>query len=135
MSEPWMEAGLESSVVSAQSPQELHSRLDHGPNVTVLENEDFAVPCWLHGDFHHRPRQVVGANHLVGEQHPKRGVDRAQEAVAEIRFLPRLDGINIGGPEDINAGKTGCEKRLFRLAFVARERNPTPPRWVRATPA
>jgi len=45
----------------------------------------------------------------VREQYPKRGVDRAHKPVAEIRFLPRLDGIDVRGPEEANAGKTLCE--------------------------
>ena len=56
--------------------------VNHGSDVTVLENQASALPGSPDGDIHHGPRQVVGPNHLVGEQHPKRGVDRAQQAVS-----------------------------------------------------
>src|SRR5229473_3134414 len=82
-------------------------RLDYSSDVTVLENRTSALPCSAYGDFYHGPGQVVGPNHLVGEQHPKRGVDRAHKAVAEIRFLPRLHGINVRRSEEINAGEPG----------------------------
>ena len=52
-------------------------RTDHCPDVTVLENPAFAPLGFLDDNFHHGPRQVIGPNHLVGEEHPKRGVDRA----------------------------------------------------------
>jgi hypothetical protein len=42
------------------------------------------LPCSPQGNIHHGPRQLVGPNHLVGEERSKRGVDRAQEAIAEI---------------------------------------------------
>jgi hypothetical protein len=71
------------------------------------------------------PAKFVGPNHLVRQQHPKRGVDRAHEPVAEIRFLPRLNGIDVRGPEDVNAGKTCREQCIFGLSLVAREGKPT----------
>jgi hypothetical protein len=80
-------------------------RFDHGLDVTVLENEAWALACSPDGGLHHGAGQVVGPNHLVGEQQPKRRVDRAQQAVAEIRFLARLRGVDVRGPEEINAGK------------------------------
>lgn len=49
--------------------------------------------------FDHGAGQVVSGNHLIGEQHPKRRVDRAQQPVAEIRFLTRLHGVDLRGPE------------------------------------
>ena len=55
------------------------------------------------GDIDHGSGQVVGPNHLVGKQQPKRRVDRAQQAVAEIRFLPRLDRVDVRGAEDVQA--------------------------------
>jgi len=78
-------------------------RLDHGPDVAVLENPAFALRCFLDGNIHHGPRQVVGPNHLVGEERSKRWVDRAQEAIAEIWFLPRLHRVDVRGPEDVKA--------------------------------
>jgi hypothetical protein len=47
-------------------------------DVTVLQNQRSVFSSSSHGDIHHRSGQVVGANHLVGEQHPKCGIDRAQ---------------------------------------------------------
>lgn len=81
-------------------------RLSHCANLPVLENHAFALAPSSDGNIHHCPRQVVGANHLIGEQHPKRRVDRTQQPVAEVRFLPGFDGIDIGGPEDIKTGET-----------------------------
>ena len=63
-------------------------RLDHGSDVAVLENQASGLPCFAHGNIHHGVRQVVGRNDLIGEQHPKQRVDRAQQPVAEVRFLP-----------------------------------------------
>jgi hypothetical protein len=84
-------------------------RLDHGADVPVLENEFPTLASSPEGNINHRSGQIVGPNHLVGERHPKERVDRAQQAVAEIRFLPRLDGIDVRGPEDVNAGEPGRE--------------------------
>jgi hypothetical protein len=63
-------------------------RLDHGSDVAVLENQASGLPCFADGNIHHGARQVVGRNDLIGEQHPKQRVDRAQQPVAEVRFLP-----------------------------------------------
>jgi hypothetical protein len=52
-------------------------RLDYSSDVTVLENRTSALPRTAYGDIYHGPGQVVGPNHLVGEQQPKSGVDRA----------------------------------------------------------
>jgi hypothetical protein len=79
------------------------SRFDHGPDVTVLQNQASPFTCSPDDDIHHRPGQVVRSNHLVGKQHPKRGVDPAQQAISEIRFVPRLYGIDVRRPEEINA--------------------------------
>jgi hypothetical protein len=99
--------------------------LNHRPDVTVVENQASALSCASDNDIDHGSGQVVGPNHLVRQQHPKRGVDRAHEPVAEIRFLPRLNGIDVRGPEDVNAGKTCREQCIFGLSLVAREGKPT----------
>ncbi len=65
-------------------------RLNHRPDVTVLENWVSALRCSPNGDFYHGVGQVIRPNHLVRQQHPKHGIHREQKAVAEIRFLPRL---------------------------------------------
>jgi hypothetical protein len=76
--------------------------LGHGSDLTVLENWASVLPCSADGGIYHGPRKIVGANHLVGKQYPKRGVNRAQQAVAEIWFLPWLDRVDVRGPEDVN---------------------------------
>ena len=50
----------------------------------------------------HVPDQFVGPNYLVREEYPKRGVDRSQQTVAEIRFLPRLRRVDVRGPKEGN---------------------------------
>jgi hypothetical protein len=79
--------------------------LDYGPDVTVLEDQASGLLCFPDGDIRHGAGQVVGPYHLVGEEHPKHGVNDAQEAVAQIRFLPRLHWVDVRGPEEINAGE------------------------------
>src|SRR5260221_14594310 len=109
-------------------------RLDHGSDVVVLENLASAVPCSPKGNIHHGPPQVVGPNHLVGEERPKRGVDRAQEAVAEIWFLPRLHRVDVRGPGDVKAREPRRESGLLGLSLIACETHPAPPGRVPATP-
>src|SRR5258707_12400578 len=106
-------------------------RLDHGSDVVVLENLASAVPCSPKGNIHHGPPQVVGPNHLVGEERPKRRVDRAQEAVAEIWFLPRLHRADVRGPEDVEAREPPREECLLCLSLIACERHRTPSGRVR----
>src|SRR4029077_2504788 len=89
-----------SFIVSFSASLVSMKRLDHGPDVTVLENRASVLPCSPHDNIHHGPRQVVGSNHLVGEERSQRRVDCAQEAVAEIRFLSRLHRVDVRGPED-----------------------------------
>jgi hypothetical protein len=85
---------------------EMASRGDESSDVTVLEHDGVIfAPDTAHRDIHHGPSQVVSANHLVGEQHSKQRIQRAEQAVAEIRFLPRLHGIDVRGPEEVNARK------------------------------
>src|SRR5580693_7372818 len=91
------------SIASARSVFAVHSGLDHGSDVAILENPASDLPCFSDGDIDHRAGQVVGRNHLIGEQQLKRRVDCAQQPVAEIRFLTRLHGIDIRGPEYVNA--------------------------------
>ncbi len=82
-------------------------RLNQRPDVTVLENQGSALSGSSDNDIDHSSGQVVGRNDVVREQHTKCGVDRAQKAVGEIRFLPGLHGIDIRRPEEINAGEPG----------------------------
>jgi hypothetical protein len=98
--------------------------LDNGLDVAVLENVPSSISCSLHRDIHHGSGQVVGSNDLVGEQ-PKRRVDRAQQAIAEIWFPPPRHRVDVRGSEDVNAGKAPGEQRVLGLSLVAREGHPT----------
>jgi hypothetical protein len=53
---------------------------------------------------------------LAGEQYTKRGVDRAQAAVAEIRFHPRLHLVDGCGPEEKNLREGRREQYLLGLS-------------------
>ncbi len=107
---------------------------DHGSNVAVLENPTSALSA-LDGDVHHSTCQVVATNHLVRKQQLKRGVDDAQKAIAEIRFLPRLHGVDVCGPEEVNTREPGREECVLGLSLVSRESDPTSSRRVRAAAA
>jgi len=76
---------LRSTGLGTGSPCGGVNRFDNGQDVTVLENQASPFTCFPDDDIHHRPGQVVRSNHLVGKQHPKRGVDPAQQAISEIR--------------------------------------------------
>jgi hypothetical protein len=93
-------------------------------DITVLENAVFTFARSLNSDVHHGAGQVVGSDDQVGERHSKHRVDPAQQAVAEIRLLPRLDGIDVCGAEDVNTGKSSCKERLFCLSLYS-ERRPS----------
>ena len=54
-----------------------HLRLDHGPDVSVFENQTLAFLCLSKHNIHHRPAQVVSPNDLVWKQQSKYGIDRA----------------------------------------------------------
>jgi hypothetical protein len=97
------------------------ARVGHGSDVRVLENRSTAFPATMQGGIHHGPRQIVGRDRQVGEQDPKRGVDRAQEPAAKIRFLPRLHRIDVAGPEDEYVRKSGREQRVPGFVYVAGE--------------
>ena len=84
------------------------NRSNDGSDVTILKNNASRFLPNADDDIHHCPGQVVGPNDLIGEQHSKNRVDRAQDAVAQIRFFAWLYRIDIRGSEDINAEKTGC---------------------------
>jgi hypothetical protein len=76
---------------------------------------------WSVRKINHRSGQSSARITLVGEHHTKERVDRAQQAAAEIRFLPRLDGIDVRGPEDVNTGEPGRESCVLCLSLVACE--------------
>ena len=50
-------------------------RFDHRSDVTVLENRASALCRFAYDDIHDGLGQVVGPNHLVGEQQPKHRID------------------------------------------------------------
>jgi len=105
----------------------------HRPDVPILEHRAF--PLGRDGNIDHGSGQVVGPNHLVRKQRPERRVDRAQEAVADIRFLPRIDGIDVRRTEDVQAREPCGVKGVFGLALVTCERQPTASRRIRAAAA
>src|SRR5205809_7527064 len=72
-------------------------------DVTVLENQRSASSSASNGDIHHRSGQVVGANHLVGEQHPKCRIHRPQYPIAEIWLSTRLHRVDVRRAEDVYA--------------------------------
>ena len=104
-------------------------------NVTVLENQRPAFSSASHGDIHHRSGQVVGTNHLVGEQHPKCGINGAQEAIAEIGLPARLDGVDVRGAKDVHARKSCRGQCLLGLTLISGEGHPASARRIRAAPA
>src|ERR1700722_6536190 len=113
-----------------------HMKLtDHCPDITILEDPAFALRCFLDDNVHHGTRQVVGLNHLVGEEQPKRGVDRAQETIVEIRLLPWPHGIDVCGPKDVHPREPCSEERLLCLSLMACEGHPTSASRVRALTA
>jgi len=83
--------------------------LDDGLDVAVLQNEPPTFLCSPHHHIHHGAGQVVGANYLMREYQSKCGVDRAQQALAEIRLPPRRHWVDVRGSENVNAGKARRE--------------------------
>ena len=81
-------------------------RRDHGPDIAVLQNQALALVRLSQHKIHHGAGQIIGANDLVREQHPEYRIDRAQQPVAEGRFVPRLDGVDIRRPEKVNMRET-----------------------------
>jgi hypothetical protein len=50
---------------------------NHFSYVAVLENRPPGLECFPRDDVYHGPRQIVGANHLVGKQPTEHRVDRS----------------------------------------------------------
>src|SRR6266404_1221941 len=111
------------------------NRSNDGSDVTILKNKASRFLPNADDDIHHCPGQIIGPDDLIGEQHTKSGVDRAQQAVAQIRFFPWLYRIDIRGSEDIDAGKTGGVERVLCLSLVSCESHPTSSRRISSTPA
>jgi len=62
-------------------------RIDHGANLTILENLASALRCLPDSNIHHGAGQVVSPYHLIGEQHTQRGVDPAQHASSLLNWI------------------------------------------------
>jgi hypothetical protein len=86
-----------------------HSGVKPSPGRHGSRKSGSRAPRSLDNDIDHGPGKFVGPNHLVRKHRPKGGVDHSQQAVVEIRSLPRLDGIDVRGPKDVNARKTRRE--------------------------
>src|SRR5260370_17927080 len=109
-------------------------RSNDGSAVAILKNNASRLLPNADDDIHHCPGQVVGPNDLIGEQHAKNRVDRAQQAVAQIRFFAWLQRIDICGSEDIDAGKTGGVEGVLCLSLVSCETHPPSSRRIRSPP-
>src|ERR1700751_6070853 len=94
------------SCFSRKAIPEGHMRLDHGSDIAVFQDHAFALVRLSQHNIQHCPGQVIGANDLVREQNPEYRIDRAQQSVAEVRFVPRLDGVDICRPEKVNMRET-----------------------------
>src|SRR5581483_6380887 len=95
--------------------------LGHTPDLAVLENPPSLLRRYPDDDIHHGPGQVIGPNNLVREEEPKHGVGPAQQEVTEIRFLPRLHGVDIRGPEEVDVRESRREQRVLGLSLIACE--------------
>src|SRR6266481_2602833 len=73
------------------------NRSNDGSDVTILKNNASRFLPNADDDIHHGPGQIIGPDDLIGEQQTKSGVDRAQQAVAQIRFFAWLHRIDIRG--------------------------------------
>ena len=93
---------------------------DHGSDVAVLEDRAPALPRSGYPSTHHGPAQAVGPYHPVGEKHPKRRIDRTQEAATAVRFLPRLLGVDVRGPEKADVRESGREQRVLGPLLACR---------------
>src|SRR5579863_3951349 len=130
----------EAGYCTEKSPSGLESRLsarrlDYRSDVAVFKYSVGAFHCFPNHNVHHGPRQVVGRNHLVGEQHPKYRVNSTEKPVAEIRLLPRLDRVDIGRSKYIDVGEPRGQQRVFGFSLIACEGHPASSRRVRAVPA
>src|ERR1700738_4702817 len=61
----------------------------------------------------------------LGNTTRKRRIDRAQQAVAEIRLPARLHRADVRRPEEVNVGETCREQRILGLSLVASKGHPT----------
>jgi hypothetical protein len=111
------------------------TRLDQGSNVTVFQNLPCRLACSTDCNIDHGAGQIVGPDDVIGKQHAERGIDCAQQAIAQIRFFARLHWVDVGGSEDVNVGKCRREQRFLGLSLVARERQPVSSSLIRAAAA
>src|ERR1700758_132056 len=110
-------------------------RTDHGADVAILENLAWSCSCSGSNNIHHRSGQVVSSDHLIGKQSPKNWVDSSHQAVAKIGLLSPLDGVDVGGPENGESGKSRGEENIFRLSLISCKSHAALLRRVRATAA
>src|SRR5579863_1050384 len=125
----------EAGYCTEKSPSGLKSRLsarrlDYRSDVAVFKYSVGAFHCFPNHNVHHGPRKVVGRNHLVGEQHPKHRVNSTEKPVTEIRLLPRLHRVDVGGPEYVEVWESRPKQRLFGLSFIACKRHAAASRLV-----
>src|ERR1700733_6880181 len=113
---------------------QLMKRTDHGTDVAILENLAWSCSCSGSDDIHHRSGQVVNSDHLIGKQSPKYWVDSSHQAVAEIRLLARLHGVDVGGPKNVKSRKSRGEENIFGLSLITCKSHAALPRRVRAIP-
>src|ERR1700739_1330981 len=110
-------------------------RTDHGADVAILEDLAWSGSCSGSDNIHHRPGQVISSDHLIGKQSPKYRVDSSHQAVAKMRLLSRLHGVDVGGPENVKSRKSRGEENIFCLSLITCKSHAALPCRVRATPA
>jgi len=101
-------------------------RIDQPSNVMVFKDPTLAFRCFGYGYVHHCLAQLVGPNHQVWKRHAKRGVDGTEQTVAEIRFLTRFYGINVGWSKDVNLRESRSQERILRLTLMTSKRGSAP---------
>src|ERR1700759_4285885 len=107
----------------------------HGAEVAILENPAWSCSSSGGDNIHHCSGQVVSSDHLIGKQSPKYWIDSSHEAVAKIRLLSRLHGVDVGGPKNVESRKPRAEENIFRLSLIACKSHAALPGRVCATPA
>src|ERR1700739_4794498 len=110
-------------------------RIDHPSNVMVFKDATFVFLCFRNVYVHHCLAQLVFPNHQVWKRHAKRGVDSAEETIAEIRFPTRFYRINVSWSKDVNPRKSGSQERILRLALITCKRRSALASWVCASAA
>jgi hypothetical protein len=90
-------------------------RLNHRPDITVLENRVPKLASSPDDNIDHYSGQVVGPNHLVREERLKHGVDRAHTRRPKIhvknfvRCAARLHLTGVGTVDVCAVGAAFCD--------------------------